>query len=141
MTFGKLRKALGNKNNDDINYYEMYRFCIGDKGVVGIAGKLFQYFVKKYNPIKIFSYVDRRFSNSNKCYLNNIGFKLVSKTVPGYWYFDKSFVRVHRFNFRKDQLSKKLTTFDPILTEWENMQLNGYDRIWDCGNLKYEWSK
>lgn len=22
--------------------------------------------------------------------------------------------------------------------EWQNMQMNGYDRIWDCGNLKYE---
>ena len=20
------------------------------------------------------------------------------------------------------------------------MQLNGYDRIWDCGNSKYEWN-
>ena len=24
---------------------------------------------------------------------------------------------------------------------WENMKNNGYDRIWDCGNLKYEWKK
>jgi hypothetical protein len=140
MTFGKLRKALGNKS-DDINYYEMYRFCIGDKSVVGIAGKLFKFFIDNYNPNKVFSYVDRRYSNSNKCYLSNIGFKLIGKTVPGYWYFDKSSVRIHRFNFRKSELSKKLEKFDSNLTEWENMQLNGYDRIWDCGNLKYEWVK
>jgi len=31
-----------------------------------------------------------------------------------------------------------LTSFDEKLTEWENMQLNGYDRIWDCGNFIYE---
>jgi hypothetical protein len=30
--------------------------------------------------------------------------------------------------------------FNPNLTEWENMKNNGYDRIWDCGNFKYEWS-
>ena len=29
--------------------------------------------------------------------------------------------------------------FDPHLTEWQNMQLNGYDRIWDCGHYKFEW--
>jgi hypothetical protein len=23
------------------------------------------------------------------------------------------------------------------LTEWENRQIQGWDRIWDCGNLKY----
>jgi len=38
-------------------------------------------------------------------------------------------------------LSEKLELFDPALTEWENMQLNGYDRIWDCGNRVYTWKR
>ena len=25
----------------------------------------------------------------------------------------------------------------PELSEWENMQLRGYDRIWDCGCWKF----
>jgi hypothetical protein len=55
-------------------------------------------------------------------------------------YTDSLYKFYHRFSFRKDQLPKKLSTFDPALTEWENMQLNGYDRVWDCGNLKYVWN-
>jgi hypothetical protein len=35
-------------------------------------------------------------------------------------------------------LKDKLKDFDPVLSEWENMQMNGYDRIWDCGNFIYE---
>jgi len=27
--------------------------------------------------------------------------------------------------------------YDDALTEWENMQANGYDRIWDCGQRTY----
>ena len=38
-------------------------------------------------------------------------------------------------------LPKKLNVFNPKLSEWENMKKNKYDRIWDCGNLKYIWRK
>ena len=138
MTFGKLRLVAGNKTAKE-NEYEMYRFCIGDKNVVGIAGKLFNTFVKKYDPELVISYTDKRYSNTNDCYLNSIGFNLLSETSPGYWYLNGYTTKVHRFNFRKSELHKKLQSFDPSLTEWENMQLNGYDRIWDCGNLKYVW--
>ncbi len=140
MTFGKLRLALGNKNTKS-DEYEMYRFCVGNKNVVGIAGKLFSYFIKTYKPHKIISYADKRWSNENAFY-GNIGFKKISDGTPNYWYINSDYThRYYRFNFRKQILHKILPNFDPSLTEWENMQLNGYDRIWDCGNLKYEWIK
>jgi len=47
-------------------------------------------------------------------------------------------VRLHRFNFPKHKLVKM--GHDSNLTEWEIMQTLGYDRIWDCGHLKFEWS-
>jgi len=37
----------------------------------------------------------------------------------------------------KHNLKDKLQIFDPNLTEWQNMQLNNYDRIWDCGNFVF----
>jgi len=135
MTFGKNRISLGNKSKDD--EYEMYRFC-SSMTVVGSGSKLLSHFIKNHSPLKIISYADRRWSN-NSVFYSKVGFDFIKNTVPSYWYFNKIGRRFHRFNFRKDQLSKKLQTFDPSLTEWENMQLNGYDRIWDCGNLKYEW--
>ena len=137
MTFGCNRIALGNTKVDD--EYEMYRFCVGDRTVVGAGSKLLTYFIKNYHPLKITSYADRRYSFISAFYLK-IGFKLISTTNPNYWYFDKKTgVRYHRYSFRKSELPKKLEKFDINLTEWQNMQLNGYDRIWDCGNYKYEW--
>jgi hypothetical protein len=41
-------------------------------------------------------------------------------------------------NYQKQLLDNKLQYFDNNLTEWENMQLNNYDRILDCGSLKYQ---
>jgi hypothetical protein len=142
MTFGKLRTILGNKKTEeDCKDYEMYRFCVGYKNVVGVAGKLFSSFVKKYEPSSVVSYADKRYSDINNCYLNFIGFRSLKDTSPGYWYFKLNNTTniYHRYNFRKSILHKKLQSFNPSLTEWENMQLNGYDRIWDCGHYKYVW--
>jgi rubrerythrin len=136
MTFGSLRKALGNIAKAD--HYEMYRFCSGiNHNVIGGASKLFQYFINKYSPKCIVSFADRRWSNGNlyKC----LGFKKISEGIPNYFYTMDHYKRVHRFNFRKSELSKKLEVFDPSLSEWKNMKNNGYDRIWDCGSFKYEW--
>ena len=66
---------------------------------------------------------------------------MAKDTDPNYFYFKPGYaVRFHRFGFRKSVLDNKLDLFIPELTEWENMKLNGYDRIWDCGSLKYEWT-
>jgi len=127
------------KKTSGVGEYELLRFSTS-KRVVGISGKLLSYFITNYNPTKIITYADRRWSIGNL--YEKIGFTFIHNSVPNYWYFkvgeDR---RWHRFNFRKDQLPKKLPIFDPSLTEWENMQLNGYDRIWDCGNMKFEWNK
>ena len=140
MTLGKRRIAMGIKVSGE-GEYELLRFCSGEKMVIGIAGKLFNAFLKKYDPTKITTYGDRRYSNADIFY-NKIGFVYTGETAPNYWYFKIGDIhRRHRFNFRKNELPKKLATFDPNLTEWQNMQLNGYDRIWDCGNFKYEWIK
>jgi len=142
MTFGALRNALGSIPKQ--NYYELYRFCtIINKRVVGIGSKMINYFIKKYNPENIISYADARWStNTGNNLYKSMKFSFIKLTRPNYWYIQKNYnKRIHRFNFRKSELSKKLSIFKPELTEWENMQLNGYDRIWDCGNLKYGWNK
>lgn len=136
MTFGKLRLALGNRITK-IDEYEMYRFCT-NKNVIGIGGKLLSHFIKNYNPIKIISYADRRYSNIDATFYTKLGFSLIKETTPNYWYMRNYRQREYRFNYIKHSLKNKLNLYDPLLTEWENMQINGYDRIWDCGNLKYE---
>ncbi len=136
MTFSKLRKALGQKNTK--NHYELSRFCsINNFSIIGGASKLLNYFEKIYLPKFIITYADRRWSMGNLYY--KLGFNLDHISPPNYWYLINYFTkRVHRFNYRKNILKDKLKIFNPNLSEWENMKTNGYDRIWDCGNLVFK---
>jgi len=135
MTFGSLRIALGSINE---NEFELIRFATSCQ-IIGLASKMLKYFVKIYKPDKIISFADRRWTFSKDNLYEKLGFKKISNGNPNYWYIDKNNgQRIHRFNFRKNILEEKLDFFDKNLTEWENMQLNSFDRIWDCGNLKYE---
>lgn len=141
MTFGKRRKALGAKHQD--NHYELIRFATSNH-VVGIASKLLKYFIRNYNPKLIISYADRRWTYSERNLYQKIGFNQVGFTEPNYWYINPKktcIERIHRFNFRKDILKERLEQFDPNLTEWQNMINNGYDRVWDCGSIKYQMNQ
>ena len=142
MTFGSIRKIMGGTNID--GNYELTRFCNKlNSNVIGGFSKLFNFFIKNNNPIKVITYADIRWSGLNELdtvYAKN-GFKYVGNTPPNYWYLKVGEYnnRYHRFNFRKDILIKE--GFDSRLTEFEIMKLKGYDRIWDCGNMKFEFMK
>lgn len=129
MTFSK-RKIFGNIDWELVRFSTIYN-------VIGGASKLFKYFVKNYNPTKVITYSDIRW-NTGGVYLK-MGFDKIGQSSPGYFYL-KGGVRYNRMNFQKHKLKDKLEKFEENLTEWENMQINGYDRIWDCGHYKYEWS-
>lgn len=140
MTFSKPRVALGqNSKTEDV--WELSRFC-SSKIVVGGASKLFTHFIRNHNPDEVYSYADRRRTSTlDGSVYDKLGFKKDSITRPNYWYVDfNTGIRYHRFNFRKNVLNEKLDNFDSDLTEYENMLLNGYDRIWDCGSIKYIWN-
>ena len=49
--------------------------------------------------------------------------------------------RKHRYNFTKHAILNKHPELDSNKTEWELMQELGYNRIWDCGNMRFEWKK
>jgi hypothetical protein len=133
MSFGKYRRNLGNKISSD-NNYELLRFCNKlNTSVVGGASRLFNYFIKKYNPNEIVSYADRSWSKGNLYF--NLGFYFEKKTVPNYFYFDNNLNRYNRFNFRKDQLIKK--GYDKNKSEHEIMSELGYLCVYNSGNLKF----
>jgi hypothetical protein len=138
MTFCKRRVALGKKTTEE-GEYELSRYCgIFNFYVIGGASKLLKHFERNYNPSKIVTYADKRWSTGDVYY--KMGFTHTHDSKPNYWYFSKNnqYKLFHRFNFRKSELHKKLETFDPKLTEWENMKNNGWNRIWDCGNMVFE---
>lgn len=129
MSFGR-RKITKQQVPD----WEMIRFCV--KGhIPGIANKLFNHFVQTHHPDKVISYADLRWGSGSV--YEKLGFSDCGQTNPNYWYIVCN-QRKHRFSFTK----KKLVEMggDPKLTERENAQLLGLDRIWDCGNKRWVWS-
>jgi hypothetical protein len=140
MTFSERRIALGGKK--ELGSYELTRFCSKiNINVVGGFNKLLNYFVKNYKPKKITTYADCRWSgiNEKKSVYAKAGLKFISKTSPSYFYvFKKDYCqRKHRFSMVKHKLLEHFGG-NPFKTEWELAQENGYDRIWDCGALKFE---
>lgn len=125
-----------NKNKNKKYEWELTRFAsIINHTVVGGFSKLLKFFVKKFKPKSIGSYADLRFSNGN-LYRKN-GFIEQYRNKPRYWYFTSSTELFHRQNFQKSNINKKLEFYNDELTEWENMQMNGFDRIWDVGNILF----
>lgn len=129
MSFGKPNAAKGQVAYT--GHFELLRFCsLQNTSVVGGAGKLLGWFIKTHSPEQIVSFADRRWSLGD-LYLS-LGFTKRSDTAANYWYIDaKNIKRIHRYKLRKN------TNDDQTLTEYQNRQLQGYLRIWDCGSSKW----
>lgn len=117
--------------------YELARFATLSKShVVGAASKLFKYFTRNYDWTNVYSYADRRWSEGNMYYA--LGFEL-TRTNPMNYHYVIDGKRKHRWAFRKDALREKYPNqYNSEKTEYENMLSMGYDRVWDCGTLKFE---
>ena len=127
MSFSKSRYT-----NDD---YELMRYCSKDT-VVGGAGKLFKYFITKFNPKSIISYANRCWSNGGLYYQLEFDNVTDNMANTGYWYI-KNNIRYHRSSFTKNKLIS--CGADSALTESEIMNQYGYLKIYDCGNYKFRW--
>lgn len=126
MTFSKPRY---NKSYD----WEIIRMC-SKQGytIVGGASKMLNMF-RSLHAGSIMSYANLRWSNGNV--YEKLGFKYDKTSEPCYWYFKRKLY--HRSGFMKHKLKDKLDVYDEHKTEAENMYINGYRRIWDCGNKVY----
>ena len=127
MTFKKPRF------NSNYNY-ELIRLCSKKfTNVVGGASKLFKYFRKHFKG-SVISYANRRFSNG-KIY-EVLGFKLLRTTEPNYFYCKKGKI-YSRYQLQKHKLKNILEVFDSNKSETQNLEDNGFLKIYDCGNLVY----
>ena len=121
------------------NELELVRFCNKlNTNVMGGASRLFKYFIKNYTQPgdKIITFADRRFSGGNLYY--TLGFDFVNYTSPSYFYWKNNII-LNRMSCQKHKLNKLLENFDENNTEYNNMLINGYRRVWDCGNMKFEY--
>lgn len=131
------------KDKGDGNY-ELNRYATHfDYHVRGLASKMLKWFVRQYKPTKITTFADIRWTpdGQNNLY-TTLGFKLVEKQPPVYHYYNPKMgtQRFNRMQFQKHRILEKYANegLDGELSEKELMASLGYDRIWDCGNWKYE---
>ena len=133
MTFSKPRF---DKNVE----YELCRFAnkLG-YSVLGGFSKLFKQFILEVNPKSIISYCDISYF-SGEIYKQH-QFELVRHSTPNYKYFKPGKLLLESRNkYQKHKLHKLLAVYNESISEYKNMTINGYNRIWDCGNAVYVWN-
>jgi len=127
------RSIYGVKKEGEL---EVIRFCTFPYyQIPGALARLCQHAIKEMSAKRLFSFVDRRWFTGSS-YLE-AGFELVKTTEPGYWY-TRGLKRESRYKYAKHKLQDLLDTFNPALTEVENMRNNGWFRIFDCGQFRFE---
>lgn len=133
ITFGKPRY------NRDFEY-ELIRLVF-KRGyrILGGARRLFSHFVSEYKPNSILSYCD--ISKFNGGVYRQLGFEtsIDNITKPNYIWInlDDNDIK-SRYSVQKHKLlAAGLGVYGD--TESEIMRNLGYVRIYDCGNLRFEW--
>jgi hypothetical protein len=131
-TFSKSRR---NKNYE----YEMLRYT--DKLYTEVDGSLkilLNYFVEKYNPKSIITYNDRRYYYAEP--LVWLNFNFIKNTAPSHYYV--SLDKKHRLNwiiFQKANLKKILVKYKDDLTQEQNMKMNNFEVVYNCGYSVWGW--
>ncbi len=132
MTFNENRNMTNDENRFD---YELNRFATDiNYHVVGIGGKLFNYFLKHIEKNKtIVSYGDRRFVlNAQNNIYKKINFTLNQISKHDYYYINNSSInRIHKITMQmrfKNNIN---------LNKEEKYGNLDYEKIWDCGKYRF----
>lgn len=137
QSYSRLRKSLG--GNDETEW-ELTRYATKlGCSVIGGFTKCMVYFMRNNTVSRIISYGDLRIiDRDNNVYVKN-GFKQTAVCRPSYYYV-KGNKRYHRFNYRKAVIKKRFNwVYSSDKTEKEMMAELGYERIYDCGKIRYEY--
>ena len=135
MSFGK--RSLG---KDCDLQWELIRYCSQlNTCVIGGSSKLFNRFIKDYNPHSIISWSSNDISNGSM--YSMLGFEFLTST-SSYWYVSKKTCkRFHRSSFSKANLIKKnVITSDDNRSEREIAVSLNFRRIFDSGQSKWIWN-
>ena len=97
--------------------------------VIGGISKL----IKNIKINDCLTYADKRYGDGNG--YEKVGFVKLQDSSPNYFYFHK---KDHSTLHSRNKFQKhKIPNVDISKSEYENMLLQNYDRIWDCGNSVY----
>lgn len=118
--------------------WELTRFCVQiGYAVPGALSRVLALFGKNHGRCQVISFADRRWSTGGV--YARAGFTLDRVLPPSYWYArkDRDTGRMHKSGFRKEKIAARLGPLLPGETEWEAMKRFGFDRIWDCGLMRW----
>lgn len=128
--FGKSRFKQGE--------IELHRYCVkAGYQIVGGFSKLITHACTNADISEFISYIDLAHFNGRG--YKKAGFKLLEVTQPSYIYIKGDEIK-SRMQCQKHKLEAFLEEYDPNLSEYENMLLNGWDRVYDCGNMKVKYN-
>jgi len=112
------------------NRYEILRFCNKlNTNIIGGISKIFNFFIRKYSPNEVITYIDRSYSKG-KSY-EDLGFKIDSLIEPDYYYI-LNHKRKNNINFIKNN-------FDNKPNEQLLLDRKIY-KIYDSGKLKMKYN-
>lgn len=126
-SFNKPRNKGRSSTQNTLYDYEFVRGCsIPNTNIIGGVSKLLSYFIKKYNPSTILSYVDWNLFNGNS-YIKS-GFKFIGYTGPDLFFCTSNLQRINRNPYKNK----------------EHKELVQKNLLYEChgvGNLKMLWAK
>lgn len=106
--------------------------------VVGGMGKHLSYgksYCKQNGVTRIVTFADHCVSDGSL--YETLGFIAEKELSPDYRYLNNN-QRQHKFGYRKKRFKNDPNLlYDPLYTEKELAELNGLERIWDCGKTRY----
>lgn len=120
------------------NEWKIMRFTDDIKFTLqDICGKFINYFEQNYYFNKITLFLDRRWENNDNINIYaKTGFIEECVLKPDFYYTNGHGKRLNKFSFCKQTLHKKYN-LSMSMTKTEMLKELGYDRIWDCGFIKY----
>lgn len=90
---------------------------------------------REYGCTKIVTFSDNQVSDGGL--YEKLGFSKDKDLLPDYKYLvDEE--RIHKFNYRINRFKKDPTLiYKEGLTERELAEINGLERVWDCGKTRW----
>jgi hypothetical protein len=121
---------------------DIVRFCVaGDISIPGGFSRLLGHIKKEHPGVDTYiTYSDNRWSEGEL--YQSVGFVKDREAAPSYTYFKlgSSGPRFHKTRFRRSRLARDWPNDIHLLekmSEWQFMRDHGYDRIWDCGHVRW----
>lgn len=115
---------------------DMTRFCTDQQGTYpGLMSKVVSFIKNTFEYTELITFADLRYSNGDV--YKKSGFTEVTRLAPDYFYIVRD-KREHKFNLRKNKMSKKFGVDVGNKSESELAQEVGLRKIYDCGKIKYK---